>query len=205
MNTVNRIGLMVGRFQPLHNGHTKTISLMIQDCETAIVCLGSAQKSREEHDPWTVEERMQMLKNVYGDRIKIVPLNDLGATRPEQWTSYIFEKLKKLGMEGPTDYYTGSEADARWYTHKFYLDDVSYWDDSDPYSSAMNEFNRRYYSEGVLKILHLIDRDTNPVPPATDIRTYLSLRTDEWQQWVPRVNHDLVSSNYPEEFKIPKA
>ena len=56
----------------------------------------------------------------------------------------------------------------------------------------------------MMRILHLIDRDMNPVPPATDIRTYLSLRSNEWQQWVPAVNYDLVSLNYPEEFKVPK-
>lgn len=189
-----RVGLMIGRFQPLHYGHTKTISLMIQNCETAIVCLGSAQKSHEEHDPWTVEERMQMLRNVYGDRIKIVPLNDLGARRPEEWTNYIFEKLAKLGMKEPTDYYTGSEADAKWYEHAFYLAGASSYEAGGSFVTV--DCERRE--------LHLIDRDMNPVPPATDIRTYLSLRTNEWKQWVPRVNHDLVSSTYPEEFKVPK-
>lgn len=184
-----RVGLMVGRFQPLHRGHLKSINRIIEDCETAIICLGSAQKSREEHDPYTVEERMQMLRNVYADRIKIVPLNDLGASRPEEWTNYIFEKISKLGMAAPNDYYTGSEADARWYLHTFHLKGVS--------SASLNVCH--------MKLLHLIDRAMNPVPPATDIRTYLSLRTDEWKQWVPRVNHDLVGSNYPEEFKVPQA
>ncbi len=194
---MTRTGLMVGRFQPLHRGHLKSINRMIQDCETAIIGLGSAQKSGEEHDPYTVEERMEMLRNVYGDRIKIVPLNDLDASTPEQWTNYIFEKLEKLGMSEPTDYYTGSEADAKWYIHCFCLDGVE---------PEENWFKSPFITEDVQRrVLHLMDRDMNPIPPATDIRTYLSLRTDEWQQWVPGVNHDLVSSNFPEEFKIPKA
>lgn len=221
-----RVGLMIGRFQPLHRGHLKSINRMIQDCETAIICLGSAQKSREEHDPWTVEERMQMLRNVYGDRIKIVPLNDLGATRPKEWTAYIFEKLAKLGMKEPTDYYTGSSADAKWYSHCFFNKELSKYEElqTDKLTLVGTQRDGMLHVEDFyvlgpkgkipadsqevadlhLRKLHLIDRDMNPIPPATDIRTYLSLRTDEWQQWVPRVNYDLVGSNYPEEFKVPK-
>ncbi len=197
----NRVGLMVGRFQPLHRGHLKSINRMIQDCETAIICLGSAQKSREEYDPYTVEERMQMLKNVYGDRIKIVPLNDLGAAGPVEWTNYIFEKLAKLGMKEPTDYYTGSGADSKWYYHCFYAGTETQMESLKDFEAFKESYSN---PDRTIRFLHLIDRDMNPVPPATDIRTYLSLRTDEWKQWVPRVNHDLVSSNYPEEFKVPK-
>ncbi len=188
-----RVGLMVGRFQPLHRGHLKSINRMIQDCETAIICLGSAQKSREPHDPWTVEERMEMLKNVFADRIKIVPLNDLGASGPEEWTDYILEKLAKLGMKEPTDYYTGSLADSSWYNHTFYLDDVSVVDGKNSYITT--DLQQRE--------LHLIDRDMNPVPAATEIRGFLQLRTDGWREWVPAVNHDIVIGAYPEEFKIP--
>ena len=201
---MSRTGLMVGRFQPLHRGHLKSVNRMIQDCETAIIGLGSAQKSGEEHDPYTVEERMEMLRNVYGDRIKIVPLNDLNASSPKQWTDYIFEKLGKLGMKKLTDYYTGSEADAKWYIHCFWNEKLY-----KPYNGRYNGPNPKLTTEFTTsygtRLLHLIDRDMNPIPPATDIRTYLSLRTDEWKQWVPRVNHDLVSSKYPEEFKVPKA
>ncbi len=209
-----RVGLMVGRFQPLHNGHTKTISLMIQDCETAIICLGSAQKSGELHDPWTVEERMQMLKNVYGDRIKIVPLNDLNAVTPEEWTNYIFDKLKKLGMPEPTEYYTGSRHDYCWYEHCFSL---CWLELEDKYknSSLMSNIDvidKAYavsYNGGsnerfsVFRRAHLIDRNMNPVPSATEIRGFLQLRTDRWKEWVPAVNHDLVEKTYPEEFKVP--
>lgn len=203
----NRVGLMVGRFQPLHRGHTKNINIMIQDCETAIVCLGSAQKKREKHDPWTVEERMQMLKNVYADRIKIVPLNDLGAATPDQWVSYIFDKLDKLGMKNPTDYYSGSEFDASWYKEHFWSDAISSellahrsigggWID-DPKL-------HKYLTAGVMRTLHILNRDTSPVPSATEIRMSLELRNDMWKKWSSAVNHDIIIENYPEEFKIPK-
>jgi len=188
-----RVGLMVGRFQPLHNGHLKSINRIIRDCETAIICLGSAQKSRELHDPYTVEERMEMLRNVYADRIKIVPLNDLGAARPFEWTNYIFAKLDKLGMKEPTDYYTGSVQDSFWYNHCFYLEGTSSYDLGDLFITV----------DGKKRKLHLVDRDMNPVPSATEIRGFLQLRVDGWKKWIPKINHDLVEKMYPEEFKVP--
>jgi len=197
-----RVGLAVMRIQPLHKGHCLTINRMIQDCETSIICIGSAQKSREEHDPWTIEERMQMLKNVYGDRIKIVPLNDLGATRPEEWTDYIFEKLAKLGMNEPTDYYTGSVQDSFWYKHCFFAKELgNQYNDSNP--DFMDEYEYFDGKTQCFRKLHLIDRDMNPVPAATEIRGFLQLRANGWKEWVPRVNHSLVEKMYPEEFKVP--
>lgn len=191
-----RVGLMVGRFQPLHRGHLKSINRMIQDCETAVICLGSAQRSREQHDPWTVDERMQMIKNVYADRVKIVPLNDLNAATPKQWTDYIFEKLTKLGMKEPTDYYTGSIQDGYWYKHCFWGDE--FWSDSDEQPNKL-----QFYNGETKRLLHLIDRGKNEVPAATEIRGFLQLRSNRWMDWVPAVNHKLVHDTYPEEFKVP--
>lgn len=203
----NRVGLMVGRFQPLHRAHTKLINIMIQDCETAIVCLGSAQKKREKHDPWTVEERMQMLKNVYADRIKIVPLNDIGAVSPDQWVSYIFDKLDKLGMKDPTDYYSGSDFDASWYKEHFWSDTIS--------SELVTRHSvsqglvddprlKNYLTNGgVMRKLHILNRETSPVPSATEIRMSLELRNDMWKEWSAAVNNDIIIDNYPEEFKVP--
>lgn len=192
---MDRVGLVVGRFQPLHFGHTKIINHMIQDCKTAIVCIGSAQESGTKRNPWNIEERMQMLRNVYGDRIKIVPLNDLGAANPDQWVGYIFEKIAKLGMKEPTDYLTGSEADASWYQHHFW---------TKLFDAQWEKLPEAYYtSDGIVRKLHIVERNHNPVPAATEIRTWLETRSNGWKHWVPAVNHDLISSTYPEEFKIP--
>jgi len=212
--TNNRVGLMIGRFQPLHIGHLKSINQMIQDCDTAIVCVGSTQKSREEHDPWTVEERIQMIKNLYGAysskgeylgcRVKIVPLADLGASsaRPGDWIDYVFEKLGKLDMEEPTDYFTGSFQDSVWYKDYFSPE----WKILEEKTSAELVKNHSSFitdADGIVRRLHILDRQTSPMISATEIRGFLSLRNDGWKEWVPAVNHDLVGYNYPERFKIP--
>lgn len=182
INPNPKVGLSVMRLSPLHGGHCSVINTMIQECETAIVCIGSSQEKRTNHNPYTVEERMEMLRNVYGDRIKIIPLKDIGAANPQQWVDYIFDKITKLGMAEPTDYYTGSVQDSIWYENHFYH--------KNPHG-------------GDGRLLHILGRDKNVYPPATEIRGYLELRDNGWKQWIPRVNHIIVGDNYPEELKIP--
>jgi hypothetical protein len=40
------------------------------------------------------------------------------------------------------------------------------------------------------------------VPAATELRSFLETRNDGWKKWVPAVNHNLIESTYPEEFKV---
>lgn len=41
-----RIGLLLGRFQPLHPGHLRLIGEIIKENDKLIVCIGSTQKSK---------------------------------------------------------------------------------------------------------------------------------------------------------------
>ena len=197
-----KVSLTVGRFQPLHKGHTRLINRMCEDFETVIVGVGSSQKSREKWDPWTFEERKQMLKNVYGDRIKIVQLTDLGTTEgTNDWADYVISKITKVGLPSPTDYFTGSMADARWYVNRFYLKGVSPVPNDNVFSSRPDDI-RNFMVDGVFRDLHIIERSSSNFPPATDIRTFLELRSNDWKQWVPGVNWNLVETTFPEQFRV---
>lgn len=193
-----RTGLAIMRCQPLHNGHTRILQRMISKHETAILCLGSADKGRMPNNPFTINERTKMVKNVYGDRIKIVPLNDLGATaNTTDWVDYALEKIEKMGMPAPTDYYTGSAADAVWYRSRFFNAAVQSPCDDEP-----DAFLANYMPHGVFRMLHIVERNGSFIPAATELRTFLQTRTDGWKAWVPEVNHELVETAYPEEFKV---
>ena len=62
-NTVPRFdaAVLIGRFQPFHEGHR---SLLVQALELApevIVVIGSAHQARSPRDPWTWEERARTI------------------------------------------------------------------------------------------------------------------------------------------------
>lgn len=197
-NKPKRVALAIMRTQPLHFGHTRIIERMISKCSTVIVALGSADKSRLPANPFTIEERITMLDNVFGTRIKIVPLKDLGATSgTNTWCDYALNKIQKLGLPDPTDYFTGSRADAVWYRGRFFNADVGSPTDLPP-----DEFLENYMPNGLLRMLHVENRNGNYIPSATELRTFLQTRTDGWKEWTPEVNHELIEERYPEEFKV---
>jgi nicotinamide-nucleotide adenylyltransferase len=54
-------GLVIGRFQPFHNGHLGLIHQIMNECEELIVVIGSAQFNYLAKDPFTAGERIEMI------------------------------------------------------------------------------------------------------------------------------------------------
>ena len=188
----------VFRIQPLHLGHTFTMNIMNQDFDMWSVGLGSTGRHSEPANPWPQVLRQEMLRNVYGNRVRIVPLQDIGAEQgANTWCEYVLDKAVKMKLPEITDYFTGSHADAMWYKGMFWVGDPN------DKILATKAYEAKYFtSTGVLRRLHIIDRSNNVFPSATEIRTYLATRSEEWRQWVPGVNHELIETTYPEAFKV---
>ena len=54
-------GLILGRFQPFHYGHLELIKGIIENGIEPLICIGSAQYSHTNENPFTVEERKKMI------------------------------------------------------------------------------------------------------------------------------------------------
>ncbi len=55
------LGVFIGRFQPVHHGHIHVIIQGLQQCQRLIVLIGSIRRARSVKNPWSYEERVQML------------------------------------------------------------------------------------------------------------------------------------------------
>jgi len=77
-----RRGLFIGRFQPFHYGHLAAIRLILKENDEIIIVIGSAQSSHSLDNPFTVGERIVMVRSVLKEekidpsRCYIVPLPD---------------------------------------------------------------------------------------------------------------------------------
>jgi nicotinamide-nucleotide adenylyltransferase len=84
-------GLMIGRFQPFHNGHLQVIRWIAEREEQIIIGIGSAQESHTMSDPFTAGERYEMvheaLKNEGIGELFIVPMEDLN--RNSLWVAHV--------------------------------------------------------------------------------------------------------------------
>ncbi|UCD04138.1 MAG: nicotinamide-nucleotide adenylyltransferase [Candidatus Woesearchaeota archaeon] len=70
-------GFFIGRFQPFHNGHLAVIEDALTEVDDLIVGIGSSQYGYTKTNPFTLEERIEMIKrSVDSDNYKIVAIPD---------------------------------------------------------------------------------------------------------------------------------
>ncbi len=74
-------GLLIGRFQPFHLGHLEALQFALSKIDKLWLGLGSSNKPMEKTNPFSVEERKQMIMSSIDDSIKnkisIFPIPDL--------------------------------------------------------------------------------------------------------------------------------
>ncbi len=70
-------GLFIGRFQPLHLGHASVIEKALQESDSLIIGIGSAEKHHTRENPFTYEERKAMIENSVSGNYSIVPIPDV--------------------------------------------------------------------------------------------------------------------------------
>ena len=63
-------GLLIGRFQPFHLGHLEALQFALSKIDKLWLGLGSSNKPMEKTNPFTVEERKQMILSSIDDSIK---------------------------------------------------------------------------------------------------------------------------------------
>lgn len=74
-------GLLIGRFQPFHLGHMHALKFALTHVDKLWIGLGSSNKPKEKNNPFSAEERKEMILSSIDDQmknnIKIYPIPDL--------------------------------------------------------------------------------------------------------------------------------
>lgn len=73
------VGLVCGRFQTFHKGHEKLVDTGLLLCDRLLILIGSAQESGTERNPFNINTRTKILREIYGDRpeIMVYALSDM--------------------------------------------------------------------------------------------------------------------------------
>lgn len=100
--------LFIGRFQPLHKGHSHILEEIFAREHRVFIVIGSAEASFTPTNPFTAGERIQMILGVLDsleipcERYLIVPIPDIH--NYSLWVKHIVRYLPTFGKV-----YTGSE------------------------------------------------------------------------------------------------
>jgi len=101
-------GLLIGRFQPFHLGHLDAVLFGLSRVENLFICIGSSNKSNERKNPFSAEERREMItlsiEPSITDRIKIFDIPDVGDH--EKWTFEIDKIVPKYDVIFTNDEFT---------------------------------------------------------------------------------------------------
>ncbi len=83
--------LLIGRFQPFHKGHLKIIQDLSKKYDKIIIGIGSSQYNHTYDNPFTADERIEMIKNtldahgVKNYRVVLIP----DIHNPPKWVDYV--------------------------------------------------------------------------------------------------------------------
>ena len=131
-DVVDSCVVVLGRFQPLHLGHTSLIKaaeewrLKNSADSQLVLCIGSSNKPESMTNPWNYNEREEMirswLKNEQGfDNVKIVSIPDID--NPPMWVSHAEKYHGKNGSFFSSDSFSAElYSKAGWNVVKFPLE-----------------------------------------------------------------------------------
>jgi len=62
-------GLLIGRFQPFHLGHLEAVTFALSNVDMLFIGIGSSNKSHQERNPFTADERKDMINSSLDEKI----------------------------------------------------------------------------------------------------------------------------------------
>ena len=130
---MEKIGFMIGRFMPLHNGHVELINAAAKQVKELIVFVGS-MGVRNERNPFTIQDRLKILNECNAffekDKITFIPIFDLTNENDsnKEWGDYLYDTIKKITNEEKFKFFT-SESEVKikeWFGENKNINIVSF-------------------------------------------------------------------------------
>lgn len=97
-------GLVLGRFHHLHKGHQQIIEMARSLCQKTLILIGSAQESGTVRNPFKVETREEIIRQIYQDEdVLIGTMADMTNENDIcfEWGSYILKNVEKMTGKVP--------------------------------------------------------------------------------------------------------
>lgn len=97
------LSIVIGRFQPLHVGHCSVIESAIEKSGHTLVMVGSSNGSISIQNPWSVEDRIEMIERTFSQKIELGELSCTGIPdspyREGSWVARVKRMVKDKQTE----------------------------------------------------------------------------------------------------------
>lgn len=90
-NAHKRYALFIGRWQPFHNGHKFLIDKALS--EGKHVCVAIRNTEISEKNPYTTEQRREMIWRIYGDTVKTIVMPDIESVNIGRKVGYAVNRI----------------------------------------------------------------------------------------------------------------
>ena len=104
------LGILVGRFQTLHTGHEQMIQTAMALCDRVGILVGSSQEAGTATNPFSYEIREELLRLIFGERVDVFPLPDIGVGNNGTWGEYVLSNVAQRYHRPPDLLISGKEA-----------------------------------------------------------------------------------------------
>ncbi len=89
--------LTVGRYQPLHIGHVKALEYVMTRADKVIVAVGSSNESFTVENPFTFEERAEMIRKTFGvGSYEVYAVPDI--YDEEKWVAHVLKIVPEFDL-----------------------------------------------------------------------------------------------------------
>lgn len=178
MEKIFEFGVVLGRFQHLHNGHMEIIDICRKLSRKTLILIGSSQESGTLRNPFNFEIRKSAISRMYHDEdVMIGALNDLTNENDIsfKWGRYILDSVEKMhGIKPDLMVYGKDESRKGWFSKE----------DSQSFSEI------------------IVARDKIKIS-ATKLREYLIQgNKEEWKKYTPREIWDMYEKLREELLKL---
>lgn len=96
---VRQHAVLIGRFQPFHNAHAELLQKSLDLARHVIVVIGSDRSARTIRNPWSTDERIEMLRGFLGencrDRVTFIKLRDY-LYNEQLWVADLQQKVREI-------------------------------------------------------------------------------------------------------------
>ncbi len=114
-------GIVLGRFQPFHNGHEHLVLEALEHFQEVTIAVGSSQEEWTTNNPFSFKERQSMIEawaieNNLKERITVVGIEDIND--PPNWVEHA-SKTHGIGTlvtsdKSTKELYDAAEVQVRW-------------------------------------------------------------------------------------------